>query len=292
METTPFEVARAKRKLKYEIRDELEQRYLDYRAELESLAPAAVAAAPAPPPPLTIAAEGDSWFEYPVPLSGGSVIDHLKGLIRLPIFNMAHHGDEARGMLGLEQRRVLEDKLASPDVPFEALLFSGGGNDLVGDQFCLWLKPYQAGAAPKDLIDMARLQGALSIVRAAYDDLIAIRDRVSKDTKIIINCYDFPHATGKPVCFQGPWLKPALEYRGIKERQTQFEVVKLMLQEFKKLLDDVATKHSNVHVVPTQGTVDPDKDWDNEIHPSNVGFKKIAQKFQVTLQQLFPGRVP
>ena len=38
-------------------------------------------------------------------------------------------------MLGLAKRQELESYLTDCDV----LFFSGGGNDIAGDQFCIWL---------------------------------------------------------------------------------------------------------------------------------------------------------
>ena len=54
------------------------------------------------------------------------------------ILNLAHHGDEVREMLGVTQRKNLIRSLNK--ARFDAILFSGGGNDIVGDQFALWLK--------------------------------------------------------------------------------------------------------------------------------------------------------
>src|SRR5205085_6360813 len=98
-------------------------------------------AAAAPRRLLRILAEGDSWFEYPlrghvVANAADGVIYRLEKLLGYPIANMAHHGDEVRQMLGLNQRREITTRLSDPNVRFDALLFSGGGNDLVGDQFC------------------------------------------------------------------------------------------------------------------------------------------------------------
>jgi hypothetical protein len=46
--------------------------------------------------PLQILAEGDSWFDYPVPFFGGGIIPRLQSLLGVPILNLAKAGDEVR----------------------------------------------------------------------------------------------------------------------------------------------------------------------------------------------------
>jgi len=52
--------------------------------------------------------------------------------------------DETEEHLKQDERRL---------IPFGSLLFSGGGNDIVGDQFYYWLRPFTPGASAPDLID-------------------------------------------------------------------------------------------------------------------------------------------
>src|SRR5262249_13133713 len=225
--------------------------------------------------PLQILAEGDSWFEYPVPGGGGGVIVQLEKLLQLKILNMAHHGDEVRQILALSQREEILKRLTDPQITFDALLFSGGGNDLVGDQFVLWLRDSQPNVPPEDLLDWPRVEAVLGVVKAGYTDLITMRDQHSPNTKIFMHGYDFPRVTGKPVCGVGPWLKPSLDFRGIRDPEAQFRVVRALLVRVASMLQSLANPSKNVFYVQTQGTLNPDADWANEIHPTAVGFKKI-----------------
>jgi hypothetical protein len=243
---------------------------------------------------LRILAEGDSWFEYPnrgliVGDAVDGVIYQLQNLLGYPIANMAHHGEEVRQMLGLNQRREIISRLSDPNVRFDALLFSGGGNDLVGDQFCIWLRDEAPGIAPEDLLYSDRLQDALGCVEAGYRDLIDIRDTHSADTAIFLHGYDFPPVTGIGVCGNGPWLKPSLDFHKVAVGNDQFRVVRALLEQFQVMIQRVAATSRDVTVVPTQGTLIADQqDWQNEIHPSSSGFAKIAVKFQQSLQTRFP----
>jgi hypothetical protein len=241
------------------------------------------------PPALTspprVIADGDSWFDYPeILLTGGAVIDHLEDVSGVKILNTAHYGDSVQQMIGVEKRQRIEALLKKPG--FDILLFSGGGNDIAGDQFCLWLKPNTGGGAAS-AVDAGRLQEILGIVEAGYRDLIDIRDRCAPDCWIVTHAYDFPQPSDRGVCGLGPWLKPSLEYRGWKKAADQFAIAKIVLSKFNELLvalevEQKAAGKNFLHV-RTQGTLNPRTDWANEIHPNAAGFIKIAKKFSTAL---------
>lgn len=247
---------------------------------------------------LRILAEGDSWFEYPLPIpEGDGVIHQLQKLLGYSIANMAHHGLEAEQMLGLDLRQEIISRLTDPSVKFDALLFSGGGNDIAGDQFCIWLKDSPPVAPPPQMINANALSAALAMLEAEFRELVDLRDQCSPQTVIFVNEYDFPPITGKGVCGTGPWLKPSLDFvykrLGVAnpDPNDEFLVVKTIMQQFNAMLNRVAADPAvkGFVVVPTQGTLQPNaSDWQNEIHPSTAGFVKIAQRFQTALQTVFP----
>jgi hypothetical protein len=261
-------------------------RYADY---LRALRPAGgkgmalLAAAPKP----HVLAEGDSWFEYPIPGSGFGVIYQLHQITGVPILNMAHHGDEVRYMLGVKQRREIEQRLADP-LRFDALLFSGGGNDLIGDPFVMWLRDYDPNLPAEGHLIAERVNDALGLVEAGYRELIAIRDRVSRSTKIFVHGYDYPRPSNKGVCGVGPWLKPSLDYRGIVVPDAQARIAKALLVGFREVLRRLEAGTPDFHYVETQGLLDPAHDWANEIHPTKDGFRKVAKQFRKALAPHFP----
>jgi hypothetical protein len=123
---SPRRVGQERQNFEREHDDEIQRRIQQYRAVMRILdergvkgleeAPAGrrddVAAAPAPAPRLLrILAEGDSWFDYPVPLFGGGVIPRLAERLGVEILNLAKAGDEVRFMLGVKQRRELANQL-------------------------------------------------------------------------------------------------------------------------------------------------------------------------------------
>jgi len=224
-----------------------------------------------------IIAEGDSWFAYPkILLTGGGVIDHLERLLGVPILNLAHAGDESRFMLSLPQRRRLERELKTADV----LLFSGGGNDLAGDQFCCWLNDNRDGDWANAL-DWERLDAALDFTLAMYDDLAQIRDTINPACLIVTHGYDFPAPSDKGILWLGPWLKPSLDFCGWTKPADQYHIVREVMEEFNRRLEAWDAKN-HVHV-QTQGLLGG-RDWQNEIHPNRQGFEKIARLFARVLK--------
>jgi hypothetical protein len=81
----------------------------------------------------------------------------------------------------------------------------------------------------------------------------------------------------------------------LPDPKNEFIIVKTLLQRLHAMLTNIAAKQKGFVVVPTQGTLTPshvppqpgDIDWQNEIHPSSVGFEKIAMKFREALAAVF-----
>jgi len=229
--------------------------------------------------PVTIIAEGDSWFRY---IIGKAIIYYLERALDTPILNLAYPGDEAREMLSIKQKQRLVRELKRGPAKrkkYDYLLFSGGGNDLVGvDRFHKWIHHYKKGMQAKDLINIKALNSAFSLLEYSYAELIDIRNTHSKKTKILVHSYDFAIPNGKGVCGLGPWMKPGLALRKVPVKLHR-EVVRLFLKYFDNFLNRIAAENILFHVVKTQGTL-VDTDWSNELHPKNSGFKKIAQRFK------------
>lgn len=235
-----------------------------------------------------ILAEGDSWFDFPTVLgTGGGVINHIERQLDVSILNLAHAGDEARDMMGVSQRTRLRNNLGDSKMKFNALLFSGGGNDLIGDAFCLWLKPRSQNVTPENALEGARVDAVLQVVRSAYDDLIALRDDVAPACHIFTHAYDIPQPGDQGVCGYGPWLKPSLVYRGWTDPVEQRRIAATLLGKFDTMLAGIEARQRAANrpftYVRTQNTLTAGVDWHDEIHPNRQGFGKIAGKFAQAL---------
>jgi hypothetical protein len=243
--------------------------------------------------PLQIFAEGDSWFEYPVPFFGGGIIDRLENRLGVPILNLAKAGDEVRYMLGVEERAILTEHLTDGSPaggPWDVLLFSGGGNDIVDNPMALWVKDWNPAMPPADHIHKARFDAALALVRAGYEDLIELRNELSPNTHLVFHGYDFAIPDGRGICGFGPWLEPTFKLRKFPARAAMEAVVKAMLEQFAVMSGSLAGP--TVTFINGQGTLAPQpSSWHNELHPARAGFGKFADIFHVRLKALFPDRV-
>lgn len=252
------------------------------------------AMAPGTTRPLNIYADGDSWFEYPLPpFNPTDVIVSLRaqGTPKPIILDLAHHGDEARDKLGVSQRHRIIQNLTDPaNGTFDAILFSGGGNDTVGEQFCLWLHDAVQGMTPSQAINVPRLAAVLGVVRSAYEDLIAIRNKFASQCTVFFHAYDFAIPSNKGVCGLGPWLEPSLVDRGWPDLVIGTQIVKEFLLQFDNMVTQIEQANDNIVYVRTQGTL-ASNEWANELHPTPQGFGKIAAKFRTAIQSKFPGRI-
>lgn len=232
--------------------------------------------------PLAILSEGDSWFQYRP--AGRDVIDFLGQKLGVRVNNLAKPGDEAREILNGKQRaRLIRELTRGPSAgrKYDFLLFSGGGNDLVGnDRFGDWLNDYKDGMSASDVIAESKLELAFGWLAVAYDAVVEVRDMYSPRTTAVFHAYDFAIPNGKGVCFQGPWLKPALIARGVPEEMRD-DVVREFLLRFRSFLETYASR--NVRVAPTQNVL-ASTDWANELHPTPKGFEKIAEVFATLLR--------
>jgi hypothetical protein len=263
------------------------------RAKLSALG------APAPANPLVMLAHGDSWFDYPLDGNGLSlhstdVISQLEsmGNINPVIQNVSHYGDATTAEMSWPKQERLIQSLQDPanwlgtGMP-DAILISGGGNDVAGDQFCIYLD--YANAATSGL-NATRFQDALDAIKASYLDLFGFRNRYAPGVPIFGHCYDFPIPNGVHPACAGPWLQPSLSFTGWNVTQGT-AILHQTLTDFRTMLVGLANDPANQFVlVDTQGVLAA-ADWANELHPYPGGFRKIASKFVDALRAYFPGRI-
>ena len=245
--------------------------------------------------PLQVLAEGDSWFDYPVPFFGGGVIPRLEDRLGVPVLNLAKTGDEVRYMLGVEERILLIQQLANgcpAGGPWDVVLFSGGGNDIVDNPMALWIRNFNAATSPAGHLKQERFDAALTLVRAGFEDLIALRDDLSPGTHLVFHAYDFAIPDNRGICHLGPWLRPTFNLKGFPaDRVKSTAVVKVMLQQFAAMLQSLAVT-PGVTFINGQGTLAPQvSSWHNELHPARAGFTAFAELFYQKLKALFPTQV-
>jgi hypothetical protein len=236
--------------------------------------------------------EGDSWFDYPQVLST-NIPTELKNLLEDKIVQLdkSGNGDDAREMLCGEQYDALYDIVAQQKLAFDCILISGGGNDIVGANLPVLLNPYKPGYSWENCLNMIRFQRRLLEVEYAYLDLADLRDDYQPGAYIFTQGYDYALPSGKGLRIfglevAGKWIKARMDAKDIPE-EFQGTILEYMLAEFDNMLIRLEQTIPRCVHVRTQGTL-KDSDWANELHPTTVGFKKIAAKYQAALAGVFP----
>jgi hypothetical protein len=222
-----------------------------------------------------IVAEGDSWFRLPPFIYPKTCVDFLENA-GYPITNLAHWGDTLEEML-------VKGEFWSPiDNGADLLLFSAGGNDILGNGgLAGFLNLFDVGhTKPSD--------APYYVKQAFYDNLDIVVSNIETGLikpmagrragkKIIMHGYDYviprPH---------GPWLGSAMEFNGLDPTFNAAlcqAIVRVIINAYNSRLKALASKYSNVFIyLDLRGTVGKNE-WFDELHPKEIAAKKIATKF-------------
>ncbi len=237
---------------------------------------------------IKVLAEGDSWFAYPRKLflfgKNSNIVDCLGDKPDLVIYSSSENGDEAVAMMSGEQKLSLMKRIKHSS--YDVIIFSGGGNDLVGRyDFGFFLNPKTTGNNWRTCIDDSRLNRKLSQISYSYEELIerSLEFSSEKNIKIITHTYDYaiPSKEGFELFDIFPmsesWMYPYLKQLKIDDPEDQKNIVKYILTRFQETLLALQERYADTfHVVETQGTLQAHQ-WRNEIHPTPEGFKIISE---------------
>jgi lysophospholipase L1-like esterase len=253
--------------------------------------------------PGIVVAEGDSWFDYPF----FDILEELEDGFHYEVESVAHKGDTAEEMAydpnqlsGLARKL---DKLSQQGRRPRAILLSGGGNDIAGDEFAFLLNhklsglpPVSAGIA-SGLID-ERLRAALVSLASAVTELA--RTAFGATIPLLIHGYDYPVPDGRGYMggfwiLPGPWLEPGFRQKGYQDLQERVDVMVTLIDRFNALLEGVAGGPGlkNLGYVNLRGILSNELQgkkyktwWGDELHPTERGFTEIARRFDQAIRQL------
>lgn len=238
-----------------------------------------------------VISEGDSWFSY------SDVIGQLddpkgtgveKDQRAWSLLRLEKAGDEVMTILSGAQRAKLRDYFGR--WPLSALLFSGGGNDIIGPDLPPLLRPFTAGATAADLVQFSRFERRLRQIQDCYRELLDLLSDAGQSCKVFVNSYDYivPSDQGAELLgfikVSGPWVKPALEARGVPKALWP-DVIRLLIDAFASAVDQVAAEPRGAGRLVRVETRDLVKgEWKDEIHPNPKGAKRVAKAFETALK--------
>ncbi len=247
-----------------------------------------------------LVAEGDSWFDYP----WTDILRLLEDQHGYDVESVAHKGDRVEEMAysggQLEEfSRRLEKLLRNGTIP-QAVLLSGGGNDVAGTEFGMLLN--HAASAVAGLNEQVVAGVVDQRIRLAYITILAAITQIcqrwlQRPLPILIHGYDYPIPDGRGFFggwwfLPGPWLEPGFREKGFKDLDVRKTIAKQLIDRFNRMLSDVAALPQLAHVtyVDLRGTLSSGPNykqfWDNELHPTVKGFEMVTERFVEALDRV------
>ncbi|MBE8557181.1 SGNH/GDSL hydrolase family protein [Vibrio sp. OPT24] len=235
-----------------------------------------------------LVAEGDSWFDY---LPGTDLIDCLRKHHGYLIKNYGDAGDTLENMVYGTKFNSRSFQPTEPtiykvlrkveQIKPKVFLFSGGGNDIAGDEFGSYLNHFETGLPPhrSDYIEYM-----INVVfKKCCVDLMSKISEISPQTHIVMHGYGHTLPSGKGVSllgfnFSGPWLRPALVSKRINNKIDQMRAVEVMINSYNEMLSSLDKTTPNFHHVDLRSIIDPKNDWANELHLKNSAYARVADK--------------
>jgi hypothetical protein len=248
-------------------------------------------------------AEGDSWFDYPFV----DVLGELEDSFGYTVESVAHKGDTIEEMVydpnQLEKLARKLQKLADQELVPRAILLSGGGNDIAGEEFSVLLNHKRSGLPALNAGVVAGLLGER--IRTAAIGLAGAvthlcRESLGATVPILLHGYDYPVPDGRGYLggfwvLPGPWLEPGFRRKGYDDLRERRDVMVTLIDAFNGVLAGIAGGPGLEHVrhVDLRRTLSCElagseykKWWGNELHPTEKGFRTVAERFHRVLSKL------
>lgn len=240
--------------------------------------PGAVAAGASP----IVLMLGDSWFWYPV---DNLAIEIQAGFPNNDFVVIGRNGAEAAEW-ATKGRKDIDYAFKMYGSSVQALMLSGGGNDIAGMADFLRILADDCSKA-KSVDDCYRLgqpDGIVTSIIGAYRSVIVTFRAHNPNATVLCHNYDYAWPTGKGVFGPADWLKAPMD-RAKVPKALRRDVFKDLVTRLRVAQMALAKEKGFGQIVPiaSAGTMPEDdgtKDqwWANELHPTPKGFKLLAKR--------------
>lgn len=263
-------------------------------------------------------AQGDSWFSIGAipPTLTTNVLQELVLQRSAVVVNCAAPGAVLRHMVDTIRAPRFRQLISGNIAPkWDAILVSGGGNDLID---ALQVKPDEAVnlrllLKPGEVTDPNDPAAYLSVpgwktfsdhLRDVFNELLDLRDAkaVNRQTPLFMHNYALlqPRDAGAGAGF-GPWIEPALLRFSVPALHW-LPIGQLLMQRLSVLLAALIAERLQQHpaagriqlidsqaaglVLAQPGSTGNSGDFANEIHPNRTGYAKVAGCWAAVLDTL------
>jgi hypothetical protein len=237
-----------------------------------------------------LAAQGDSWFDYPF----FDVLERLEKVHGFDVESVAHRGETLEGMaygLGQGQKlaRLFDWRASRGSGAPAAILLSGGGNDIAGDELAVLLNHRHSGLPPinEAMVDgliEGRLRRALFTLVSGVTALCRVHFRHTPPVFLHGYGYAIPDGRGfwgGDGLLPGPWLLPSLRKKGHIDPAQNALVVRSLIDRFNAMVQSIPSMPGMGHVRvldfrPVLVASNHCEIWNDELHPTQKGFGLVA----------------
>ena len=240
---------------------------------------------------------GDSWWWYPI----DNLATEVGALFQDEIFVVIGHNGAEASEWSQGMRKAINFGFDMYASGCKALLLSGGGNDVAGqDDFLRLLNANCSSATTVDQC-FARIQpdAVITGIMNAYREVIVRFRAHNPNAAVVMHNYDNAWPTGKGFFGPGTWLKAPMDTAQVPQalRRDVFKslVNKLHVAQV-ALAKEPGLGPGPLVAVQTSGELPEDPGptderwWANELHPTPKGFKRIAtNRLQTPLDQFLVG---
>lgn len=246
---------------------------------------------------IPILAEGDSWFDLPVV---ADLIDCLEDEHGYDVESVARAGHTIDEMASEEQFlglvRALQ-KMVDRQMPPQAIILSGGGNDVAGRTFSQFLN-HRSSATPglRDEVVDAVLRDVImqgySIIIGGINEVC--QDLLGKTVPIVTHGYSYAVPDGRGfrllLEFAGPWLRPGLDVKGYDDEDEMHDIVVDLIDRLNAAQKAFAESgpFNNVRHVDLRADIPSGENykkwWRDELHLTKKGYKVAAKRFAEQLR--------
>lgn len=247
-----------------------------------------------------LAAAGDSWFDYPL----HDVLKLLEDAHGYNVESTAHKGDPIEKMAYTggqldDFARKLEKIQARGAVP-KAVLVSGGGDDVAGNEFGMLLNNAFSPIAGWDdeVVDGVLNQRIFTAYVQMLTTITGLcQGTFGKIVPILVHGYDYTVPDGRGFLggwpFPGPWLDPGFREKNFSDLPTRIAMMQAMMDRFNTMVKSLPSQEALGHVqyIDLRGTLsnrlaDYQDWWANELHPTEKGFEAVTDRFAAVLATL------
>ena len=214
--------------------------------------------------------EGDSWFQHPMLKD---IIDNVSEFY--PVYCLAEAGDTIENYL-----KEGEMFSAFEEINPAGFLLSGGGNDILGESMRGFLTNLfddaPEGEKPGRFFN-EEFEKAMEKIINNYRSIFNYLHKHRPDMKIYTHGYDYPRPL--PTGDNKGWIGKYFDEFGILRDGDRSHAVHFMMDEFNKRMEKLAGEFKgHVEYIDLREIVKDDQ-WDDEIHPSDDGYREVSLKF-------------